>query len=358
MQHSQGKNRSLIDYVIDMRTGLVLVILIIFFSSITDTFFTTRNAVLVAKHVALYSFIALGMTMVIITGGIDLSVGSVAGLCGMIAGYLINKGIRVESMKMTIYPSIPLVVLICLLVGGLIGLLNGTLISHFKMPPFIATLGTMYIARGLALLSSRGHTFPNLDGKPEFGNQGFDTIGLKSFGGIPMQIWLMILFVLIAAYVLNKTILGHHIYAVGGNSEAARISGVNVSRTLIFTYVFSGICACMSGLIAASQLVASHPATGEAWEMTAIAATVLGGTSMSGGIGSIGGTITGLFVITVLQDGMVMVGVSQFWQKVFTGVVVIVAVLFDLYQGKLEDAIAYRRALKKKKNISSNQSTN
>jgi ribose/xylose/arabinose/galactoside ABC-type transport system permease subunit len=350
MEVMHSKNNSILDFLIKMRTGLVLLLLIALFSFTTGTFFSTQNAVLIVKHVALYSFIAIGMTFVIITGGIDLSVGSVAGLCGMIAGFLINKGIRIEALKLTIYPSVPVVILICILAGALIGLVNGIFVGHFKIPPFIATLGTMYIARGLALLSSKGHTFPNLGGKAELNNQGFEILGLTRLLGIPVQIWIMLLFVIISSYLLQKTILGHHIYAVGGNIEAARISGIDVNKTIIFAYVFSGVCACMSGLIAASQLLASHPATGEAWEMIAIAATVLGGTSMSGGIGTIGGTITGLFVITVLQDGMVMMGISQFWQKVFTGVVVILAVLFDLYQGKLEDFITYRRALKDRKN--------
>lgn len=348
MSHKVHKNQmSGFDLLIKLRTILVLIILIIFFSITTDTFFSVNNAILVVKHVAIYSFIGLGMTFVIITGGIDLSVGSVAGLCGMVAGYLINRGIYVSAIKGTIYFSVPIVILICLIVGALIGILNGVLIGRFKLPPFIATLGTMYIARGFANLISAGHTFPKLDGLPERGNTGFEILGTKNFLHIPVQIWVMLVFVLLSAFILNKTVLGGHIYAVGGNDEAAKLSGINTTGTIIFTYMYSGILACITGLVAASQLVASHPATGEAWEMIAIAATVLGGTSMTGGIGTISGTVIGLFVITVLKDGMVMVGVSEFWQKVITGAVVVVAVLFDMYQEKLRQKVVLKKAMKK-----------
>lgn len=347
MKRNNNLNRlASIDFLVRMRTILVLVLLIMFFGFVVDSFLTVNNAILVLKHVALYSFIGLGMTFVIITGGIDLSVGSVAGLCGMVAGYLISKGIHVPALGGTVFFNIPVVILICLTIGALIGLINGVFVSHFKLPPFIATLGTMYIARGLANLISGGLTFSRLGGVPERGNQGFKMLGTGIWLGIPIQIWLMILFVFLSAFILNKTVLGNHIYAVGGNIEAAKLSGIDTARTLLFTYVYSGVLACITGLIAASQLVAAHPATGEAWEMHAIAATVLGGTSMSGGIGKVGGTVIGLLVITVLHDGMVMVGVSEFWQKVITGAVVIIAVLFDMYQEKIRQSFALQKAIK------------
>jgi len=338
---------SIVDLIIRLRTILVLLILIAVFGIISDTFFTLNNAILVMKHVALYSFIGIGMTFVIITGGIDLSVGSIAGLSGMIAGFLINRGIHVPALGGTVYFAAPIVILITLIVGALFGMFNALLVGVLKMPPFIATLGTMYMARGFANLISGGLTFPNLAGTEEHGNKGFEILGTGKWLNIPVQIWIMILMICIGAFILNKTVLGSHIYAVGGNLEAARLSGIKTSKVLFFVYGFSGALAAVTGMVAASQLVASHPATGETWETYAIAATVLGGTSMSGGTGKVGGTVIGLFVITVLNDGMVMVGISEFWQKVITGIVVIVAVIFDIYQQKIKDRISLNMEMKK-----------
>jgi erythritol transport system permease protein len=201
--------------------------------------------------------------------------------------------------------------------------------------PFIATLGMMYVARGTALLMSGGATFPNLVGKPEFGNQGFPVLGSGTILGIPLSIWLLLVVAAIAAYIATKTPFGRQIYAVGGNERAATLSGVNVIRVKLAVYMISGFCAAIAGLVVASQLVASHPASGETFEMNAIAAAVLGGTSLSGGRGTIGGTIVGAFVIGVLSDGLVMMGVSEFWQMVIKGVVIVGAVILDQMQRRI-----------------------
>ncbi len=217
------------------------------------------------------------------------------------------------------------------------------LITRLNVAPFIATLGTLYVARGLALLSSDGATFPNLVGKEAYGSTGFDILGTGSFLGIPVSIWLLIAVGLIAAYIAGRTPLGRHIYAVGGNEKAAALSGVKVNRVKMFVYMFSGFCAAIVGLVISSQLVASHPATGETFELNAIAAAVLGGTSMSGGRGRIGGTIVGAFVIGVLSDGLVMMGVSSFWQTVIKGLVIIAAVVVDQAQQKLQARVALQQ---------------
>ncbi|MEE2866480.1 MAG: ABC transporter permease, partial [Pseudomonadota bacterium] len=297
---------------------------------------------IMSKHVALNAFLAIGMTFVIITGGIDLSVGSIVGLCGMVAGYLILNGVDL-GIGYSLYFNIFEIILITLAVGVFVGAINGVLITRLNVAPFIATLGTLYVARGLALLSSDGATFPNLVGKEAYGSTGFDMLGTGSFLGIPVSIWLLIAVGLIAAYIAGRTPLGRHIYAVGGNEKAAALSGVKVNRVKMFVYMFSGFCAAIVGLVISSQLVASHPATGETFELNAIAAAVLGGTSMSGGRGRIGGTIVGAFVIGVLSDGLVMMGVSSFWQTVIKGLVIIAAVVVDQAQQKLQARVALQQ---------------
>ena len=319
-----------------LRTFIALIAIVVVFSLLSPNFFAMGNLVIMSKHVALNAILTMGMTFVILTGGIDLSVGAVVGLSGMIAGGLIYEGLVLDVFGVTIYFSVPVVMLITILLGILVGFINGVLITHFKIAPFIATLGTMYVARGFALLRSGGKTFPNLVGTAEHGNTGFPILGSGTLLGIPYVIWIMIVLGALTAYVAKKTPLGRHVYAVGGNENAARLSGVRVDRVKLFVYMFSGFAAAIVGLVISSQLVASHPATGEAFEMNAIAAAVLGGASLAGGRGGIGGAIVGAFVIGVLADGLVMVGVSSFWQTVIKGLVIIVAVILDQYNGNIE----------------------
>ncbi|MFK7856529.1 MAG: ABC transporter permease [Granulosicoccus sp.] len=321
-----------------MRTFIALIAVLVFFSFAAPNFLSAANWILMSKHVALNAFLAMGMTFVIITGGIDLSVGSIVGLCGMVAGGLILNGVDL-GIGYTVYFNIYEIVLITLLVGILFGAINGLLITKLNVAPFIATLGTLYVARGLSLLSSDGRTFPNLVGSEEYSSTGFSILGSGRLFGLPFSVWLLIFVALCAAYVARSTPLGRHIFAVGGNERAARISGVRVNMVKMFVYMFSGFCAAIVGLIISSELMASHPATGESFELNAIAAAVLGGTSMSGGRGTILGTIVGAFVIGILSDGLVMMGVSSFWQMVIKGLVIIVAVVVDQAQRKLQQKV-------------------
>lgn len=224
-----------------------------------------------------------------------------------------------------------------------VGLVNGLLITKLNVAPFIATLGTLYVARGAALLSSGGRTFPNLSGNPEYGSASFPFIGSGTLLGLPFMIWMLVAVALLAAYMANRTPLGRHIYAIGGNERGAALSGVKVTRVKILVYVFSGFCAALVGLIITSQLQAAHPATGETFELNAIAAAVLGGTSMSGGRGRVFGTIIGAFVIGILSDGLIMMGVSSFWQTVIKGVVIIAAVVIDQAQSRLQARVALQQ---------------
>jgi erythritol transport system permease protein len=288
-----------------LRTFIALFAVLIFFSLEAPNFLSAANLVLISKHVALNAFLAIGMTFVIITGGIDLSVGSIVGLCGMVAGGLILHGLDLR-FGYTVFFNIPEIMMITLALGILIGLLNGLLITRLNVAPFIATLGTLYVARGAALLLSDGATFPNLEGNPAFGTTGYAFLGAGYVLGLPVSIWILIALALIAAYIAGWTPLGRHIFAVGGNERAAALSGIRVNRVKLFVYMFSGFCAAIVGLIVSSELMAAHPATGETFELNAIAAAVLGGTSMSGGRGTIGGTVIGAFVIGILSDGLVM----------------------------------------------------
>ena len=324
------------------RTFIALLILLIFFSFKAPNFTQWSSIVLMVKHSSIYGLLALGMTLVIVTGGIDLSVGAVAGLSGMIAGGLMIEGIRLPWIAGTIYPNVPMILVIVSAVAIIIGLVAGFLIAKVNVPAFIATLGTMYICRGAAMLRSGGATFPNLFGDAAKGNLGFDVIGSGAIPGIdvPYSIIIFLVMAAIAAFIMKKTPMGNQIYAVGGNERAATLSGIKINKVKISVYVFSSVCAAMAGIIMTSQLRAAHPATGESWEMNAIASVVLGGTSMSGGLGTIGGTIVGILVINVLNDGMIMMGVSSFWQMVIKGIVIIVAVVIDLVQKDLQKKAA------------------
>lgn len=339
--NKKDNNNALMMTLLKGRTFIVLIVLLIFFSIVANNFLSVNTMLLIGKHVALYGIIAIGMTYVIITGGIDLSVGAVVGLGGMIAGGLLQKGLTFEFAGVTIYFSVPLVVLITVLVGAIIGIINGLIITKFNVAPFIATLGTMYICRGFANLHSNGATYSDLKGYEGLGNQGWTFFGSNVFG-IPVGLVILFIMAIIFAIILKKTVFGWHVFSIGGNEKAAKLSGVKVDKVKILVYMISGICAAVVGIIACSQLAAAHPATGESWEMNAIAAAVLGGTSMAGGIGTIGGTIVGAFVIGVINDGMVMCGVSEFWQMVIKGLVIIVAVVIDQFQRNMEAKMALK----------------
>jgi len=325
------------------RAFIALILVLVVFASLSPQFLSTGNIVIMSRHVAINALLAIGMTFVILTGGIDLSVGSIVGLTAMVAGGLINEGINLPQLGIIVYPHTWLILVISLAAGTLLGAISGLIITRFNVAPFIATLGMMWVARGLAGLANNGYTFPNLVGRPEYGNTGFEMLGAGTFLGISYSIWLMIVFAVVAHIVASRLSYGRHVYAVGGNERAAELSGVRVNRTKVIVYSISGFCAAMVGLIIASQLVAAHPATGESYELTAIAAVVLGGTSLSGGRGSIGGTIIGAFVIGVLNDGMVMMGVSSFWQNVIKGAVIVLAVIIDQVQARMQERIALQK---------------
>src|SRR5215471_5262683 len=320
------------ELVMRLRAVIALIALTIVFAALSPEFLTAANMTILVKHVAINAILAIGMTFVILSGGIDLSVGSIAGLAGMIAGALISKGIVFSSAGVVFYPHASLAIVTAVAAGMAIGAFNGLLVSRLSVAPFIATLGALYVARGSALLLSGGATYPNLTGDPSIGNTGFTWIGAGTLAGIPVPIWLMAAVAAAAIVVSTRTPFGRQVYAIGGNERAALLAGVRVRTVKVRVYMMSGACAALVGVLIAAELGAAHPATGETFELNAIAAVVLGGTSLMGGRGSITGTLIGAFVIGVLADGLVLLGVSEFWQMIVKGSVIVVAVILDQFQ--------------------------
>lgn len=329
----------LLNTVLGLRTYIALIVVFGYFALNAPNFLSMSSMVIMLKHIAITAILAIGMTYVILTGGIDLSVGSIAGLSGMIAGGLILNGLVLEPLGIVIYMDVWMIALLAILVGAMIGMINGVLIAQFGVAPFIATLGVLYIARGAALLSSGGTTFANLVGRPDYGNDGYAWLGAGSLFGIPVPIALLIIIALVSVLITKRTPFGRHIYALGGSEKASILAGIDVKKVKIAVYAISGACAALVGLIISSQLMSAHPATGETLELSAIAAVVLGGASLSGGRGTIGGTLVGACVIGVLADGMVMMGISEFWQMVIMGLVIVLAVLLDSVQKRLSGEV-------------------
>ncbi|MGD8683394.1 MAG: ABC transporter permease, partial [Chloroflexota bacterium] len=297
---------------------------------------------ILVKQTALNGILAVGMTFVILTGGIDLSVGSIVGFTGIVAGLLINEGLQVADW--IAFPHTWMVLVLSLAAGTFLGAISGFIITRFNVAPFIATLGMLMVARGLAGLINGGKTFPNLVGKEELGNTGFRELGTgELFGVVPWAIVILVIFALVAWFVTTRTPFGRAVYAVGGNERSAELSGVRVSRTKMAVYMISGFCAATVGLIIASQLVAAHPATGLYFELYAIAAVVLGGTSLSGGRGTIVGTIIGALVIGTLNNGLTLMGISSFLELIITGSVIVLALIIDQLQQRAERRLALQQ---------------
>lgn len=329
--------------LVEGRAFIALVLTIVIFSALTPNFLTSDNLIIMSRHVAFNATIAIGMLMVILNGGIDLSVGSTVGLSGVVAGYLL-QGWNIPLTDTTAYPAVWVVVVISLAIGALIGLINGVLVAYLKVAPFIATLGMLYVGRGLALVITNGVTFNNLRGRPELGNTGFVSTLASRPLGIPMPIWVMAAVAIVFAVLLSRSPFGRWLYASGGNARAAELSGVPVRRVEIWVYVFSGLCAGAVGLLLAADLPAATPRGGEFYELNAIAAVVMGGAALSGGRGTVRGTLIGAFLIGFLVDGLVLVGVSPFWQQVVKGAVIILAVAVDQFQQRLQRRTAPARA--------------
>ncbi|WP_428425053.1 ABC transporter permease [Pararhizobium sp.] len=324
--------------LLEGRAFFALIAIIVVFSFLSPYYFSVSNFLIMSSHVAIYGILAIGMLLVILNGGIDLSVGSTLGLAGVVAGFLM-QGVTLNALGVVLYPPIWVVVLLVCALGAFVGMINGILIARFKVPAFVATLGVMYVARGFALLMTNGLTYNNLGGKAELGNTGFDWLGFNRLAGIPIGVVVLVVLALIGSLVLNRSAFGRWLYSTGGNERAAELSGVPVKKVQVAVYMLSGICAAIAGLILSSQLTSAGPTAGTSYELTAIAAVVIGGAALTGGRGNIRGTLLGAFVIGFLSDGLVIIGISSYWQTVFTGAVIVLAVLLN--------AVQYRRRVKK-----------
>ncbi|MFE7794777.1 ABC transporter permease [Streptomyces sp. NPDC057460] len=331
----QARRLKVVESAFELRAFIALGVLIVVFSLMSESFLTVDNVITMTKHVAINAVLALGMLLVILKGGIDLSVGSTVGLSGVVAGELL-QGMNLSIVDVVAYPQVWAVIVICIAVGALVGAINGILITRLNVAPFIATLGMLYVARSTALLISDGTTYPNLGGNPETHNTGFDWLGQGRPMGMPVAVWIMIVLAILVTVLLRSTPFGRWLYATGGNERAAELSGVPVKRVKMIVYVISGACAAMSGLIIASELTSSAPQAGETFELNAIAAVVIGGAALSGGRGTVRGTLVGAFVIGFLADGLVILGVSTFWQMFIKGAVIIVAVILDQSQQRYQ----------------------
>ena len=341
-QPPAGRRINLNALLVEGRALVALAMIIAIFASLSPNFLTPDNLILMTRHVAMNAILAIGMLMVILNGGIDLSVGSTVGLSGVVAGYLL-QGYNLPLSDLVAYPSVWVVVLISLAIGMLIGYVNGVLISRLNVAPFIATLGMLYVARGIALLITNGETFTKLRGESALGNTGFLVALAGAPLGIPMPVWLMVAFAAAFSVVLTRTPFGRWLYATGGNERAAELSGVPIKKVQTRVYVIAGFCAAAVGLLLTADLPAATPRAGEFYELNAIAAVVIGGAALSGGRGTIRGTLIGAFVIGFLVDGLVLVGVSVFWQQVIKGAVIILAVAVDQLQQTLQKRRAVRR---------------
>lgn len=294
-------------------------VLCVALSIISPAFLTEANILNILRQVSTNANLALGMTLVIIICGIDLSVGSIVALSGTVTGGLIAFS----------NVPIPAAVFAGILVGTLAGVFNGVMVAYTGIPSFIVTLAMLNIARGAAYVYTGGQPIRVM-------NEDFNVIGAGYLGAIPLPVIYSFIFLLLTAIILNKTKLGRHIYAVGGNKEAARFTGIKIKRIEIFVYTFSGFLAAFSGVVLAARMFSGQPTVGNGFELDAIAAVVLGGTSMTGGIGKIGGTLIGVLVIGVLNNGLNLLNINSFWQLIIKGIVILAAVYVDMMKKRKE----------------------
>ncbi|MDR3114587.1 MAG: ABC transporter permease [Treponema sp.] len=310
---------------------IVLVIMIIILSIVEPAFLSATNIFNVLTQSAIFGIMALGMTFVIISKGIDLSVGSVLAFSGVIAASLGQTATATEKY----FPSLPVLpvmvpILTALIIGGACGGISGLLIAKTKIPAFIATLGMMTVSRGFALIYTGGRPVSNMI-------PSLTALSGKFFNVIPIPVLIYFIMIVISYILLNKTRFGKNTYAIGGNITAAEVSGVNVSKNLVMIYTYCGLLAGLAAVVFAGRVGSVHPGAADGYELTAIAATTIGGTSHSGGIGTIGGAFVGALVLSVMRNGLTLLGVNAYWQKVVEGLIIVGAVIIDMRKNAKRD---------------------
>ncbi|QPB41717.1 ABC transporter permease [Rodentibacter haemolyticus] len=310
--------------------GIVLLFMIVGMSLKSDVFLSTNNILNIFLQVSVICIISIGMTYVILTGGIDLSVGSIVALSAVCLGIFIHSGLKWlgnDISSIGVMSVVGLSICGAILVGALCGYINGLIIVYGKVTPFITTLGMMGIARGLALTLSEGKTIYNFPEQLRFFGNGQLSLAENVYIPVPMLIAIMV--VLVSYYVLTQTIFGRQIYALGGNREAVRLSGINTNKLEIKAYVINGALAALGAVILVGRLNAAQPIAGTGYELDAIAATVIGGTSLIGGVGSVISTSIGALIMGVLQNGLTLLNVTPYLQRLIIGLVIILAVFLD-----------------------------
>ncbi len=295
---------------------LIFIAMLVLMAFLSPSFLKVRNLVNVVRQISVIGIVAMGVTMVIITTGIDLSSGSVIALVSVAVATFAHPG-----------DNIFIAILLGLAVGALAGCINGTISAKGKIPPFISTLGMMTVARGLALLFSNGRPVGNL-------SDSFTFIGKGDIFGIPVPIIIFILVGFISHFLLSSTKFGNYTYAIGGNEQAARICGINVDKYKIMIFTYAGLLSGLAGIILTARISAGQPSMGVGYELDAIASAVIGGTSLNGGIGTIGGTVVGALIIGVLNNGLDLLNVSSYWQQILKGMIIVSAVLLDARKNK------------------------
>jgi len=301
---------------------IALFLLCLVLALLTDKFLTVDNAWNVMRQISVNLCISVGMTLIILTGGIDLSVGSILALTGAVTASLLKFGLEFPELNLFVGFTLLGAILAGGLVGTGLGAFNGWMITKFRVPPFVATLAMLTIARGATMLWTGGFPVTGL-------GESFGFIGTGWFLGIPMPVWITAVVVGVAVLVVRRTKLGRYIYAVGGNERAALLSGVNIKSIKLWVYSIAGMLAAVGGVIVTARLDSAQPNAGLTYELDSIAAVVIGGTSLSGGRGTVLGTVQGALIIGVLNNGLVLLNVSPFWQQVVKGAVILLAVILD-----------------------------
>lgn len=311
------------------QSTIALLILCIALSLLSDKFLTVDNGWNVLRQISVNICISVGMTLVVLTAGIDLSVGSILAFSGAVAAGLLKSGISFPGNDLFVGFTLLGTILAGVATGSFLGFFNGWVITKFKVPPFVATLAMLTVARGFTMLWTKGYPISSL-------GTNFAYIGTGWFLGIPVLVWIAVVVIIAAMIISNKTALGRYIYAIGGNENAAKLSGININKVKIIVYTLAGALAAIGGIMVTSRLDSAQPNAGMSYELDAIAAVVIGGTSLSGGRGTIIGTVLGAIIIGVLNNGLVLLDVSPFWQQVVKGMVILLAVMIDKANSKAE----------------------
>lgn len=310
-KETRNLKKEIIDFLTQYRTFAILTLILIVASLLSDSFLRITNITNLARQISIIGVIGVGMTLVILTGGIDLSVGTNVAITGAIAATIIQRT-----------QSVFLAIIVSLIIGSVIGFINGTIITKAKLPPFIVTLGTMVLLRGVVLVFTQGSPIATK-------SVIFNKIGKGYFFGLPLPVIILGVTYFLGFILLKYTKLGRTIYGVGGNEEASRLSGINTSAVITKVYVMSGFLSAVAGLILTARLGSAQPTAGTGYELDAIAAVILGGTSLSGGTGSILGTLAGIAILGVLDNILVLMNVNPFASDIVKGTVIILAVLVD-----------------------------